>query len=127
MNTIELLRELSKKPAEEIEFALTQLLAEGVFDFVNLATMYVRSLEFKKRDSDTLLYEANSCVLESLHYTKPPRSDCHKRHIQRCLYHLNMYAKNNFYLSNVNEQFKYIPEIGQQESIYEKMRKGGNI
>ena len=125
METIDLLQELSKKPASEIEFVLTKLLADGTFDFVDLSKMYVRSLEFKKKNLDALLFEANSCVFDSLHYTRPPRSACHNRHIQRCLYHLNTYAGNNFHLHNVNEKFGYSAEIGKEESVYEKRRQYG--
>ena len=125
METIDLLRELSKKPSREIEIVLTQLLLDGAFDYVAVSQMYVRSLEFKQRDLDTLLFEANSCIFDSFNYTRPPRSECHKRHLQRCLYHLNTYARNNFYLSNVNERFGYRECEGKSESVYEK-RKSSN-
>ena len=125
METKQLLLELSKKPAAEIEFVLTELLADGTFDYVTLSQCYVRSLEYKEFDSFGLLFEANSCILDSLSYAKPPKRDYQARHIQRCLYHLNTYANKNFNLQHVNEKFSYRPDVGKSESVYEKMRING--
>lgn len=63
MTTTELIEELSKKPKDEIKYALMALMVDGKLDFVDLNASYVNYLEFKKDDNENMLIESDTCVM----------------------------------------------------------------
>lgn len=103
---IELLEELSKRPKEEIEYALVALMAKDKLNFINVQQAYVEHLELLKKKNILELAEASSCILESLLYDKILSNNKEaKVSIQRRLYFLNQ--KRIFKMDSLNKRFEY--------------------
>ncbi len=129
-NTFELLEALSKKPKNEVEFALLQLLIDGKLKYVNLSNAYTTYLEHTKNDYIDQLIEAECCVTTHvidfehnvLPHLKEPLDDWRKNMIQRSLYLLNKSKRIN--TDSLNELFKYDEEYAKKLSWYEQNKEG---
>lgn len=118
MNTYELLKELSEKPKQEIEFALTSLMLQNKINYVSVSNSYVNYLNTINEDRLNQLIEAETCVLESFHHKKDNKKENDRKHTQRCLYLLNQ--SKRFNMSNLNEKYEYDEQFGKQMSWYER-------
>lgn len=121
MNTFELLEELSKKPKEEIKYAILSLMLDGKIDFVDLNACYVDFLNIIKEDRLNQLIEAETCVLETFHYKKNDKTEANHKHTQRCLYLLN--KSRRFNMQSLNEKYGYNEEEAKEYSWYERNKK----
>lgn len=117
MNTLELIDELSKKPKEEIKYALLSLMLKDKIDFVDLNASYVEYLNLIKEDRLNQLIEAETCVVESFHRKKGNKNEDDMKHTQRCLYLLNQ--SNRFQMGKLNEKYGYNEEEAKKYSWYE--------
>lgn len=115
MNTFELIEELSKKPKEEIKYALLALMLKDKIDFIDLNAAYVEYLNSIKEDRLNKLIEAETCVLESFIYKKGQKDERNNRHTQRCLYLLNQ--SKRFQMDRLNEKYGYKEEEAKQYSL----------
>lgn len=110
--TIELLEELSNKPKEELEWAITSLMTQRKIDFINVQGAYVKYLEILEENNLNLIVEGESCILESLIYDKfPTKNENAEKSIQRRLYYLN--KSKRFNMKGLNERFKYNEEVAK--------------
>ena len=106
MTTLEIIKELSKKDNQEIEYVLSFLMQLGKIDFLRLNGAYVKFLEDSKKRDLSKLIEAEVCVAESLLYDKPSIKDPQTEiSVQRRLYLLNQ--SNRFQIDDLNEKFGY--------------------
>lgn len=121
MDTFELLEELSKKPKQEIKYALTALMLKDKIDFVDVSNSYVECLRTIKEDRLNQLIEAETCVAESFLHKKGSKNEDDKKHTQRCLYLLNQ--SKRFNMSKLNEKYKYDEEFGKKMSWYERNKE----
>lgn len=121
MDTFELLEELSKKPKYELKYALVSLMLAGKIDFLDVNSAYIDSLKAINENEINLLFEAESCVLESFHRKKGNKREYDKKHTQRCLYLLNQ--SHSFNMADLNEKYEYDKESGKKMSIYERNKK----
>lgn len=121
MNTLDLIRELSKKPKQEIQYALLSLMLEGKIDFTDLNEAYVESLNIIKEDRLNQLIEAETCVLESFMYKKGSKRERDMKHTQRCLYLLNQ--SKRFNIGDLNKKYDYNEEKAKEYSWYELNKK----
>ena len=128
MNTFELTEELVKRPQEEVQYALLQMLINRKLDFETLNRTYVRYLEAKKEDLNNRLMEAETCVAESFHDRKTKDKSKHRGidycHTQRCLYLLNQ--SKRFQMQTLNEKYEYDEEFGKIMSAYERNKESKN-
>ena len=108
MNTFELLEQLSKKPKHEIESGLTLRMAQGKIDFLSVQQVYVQYLEQLKERNLCEKIEAETCVMESLMYSRKPKSEQEEISVQRRLYLLNQ--SQRFQMNKLNEKFNYDEE-----------------
>lgn len=106
MTTPEIIKELSKKDPNEIEFCLSILLQAKKIDFLRLQGAYVKYLE-ESRDKDlSKIIEAETCVAESLLYDKIQMEDKQTEiSVQRRLYLLNQ--SRRFQMDELNKKFGY--------------------
>lgn len=121
MDTFELLEELSKKTKYEIKYALVSLILAGKIDFLDVNSAYIDSLKAINENERNLLFEAESCVLESFHRKKGNKREYDKKHTQRCLYLLNQ--SNRFNMAYLNEKYEYDEEFGKKMSWYERNKE----
>lgn len=117
MNTFELIEELSKKPNEEIKYALLALILKGKIDFLDLNSAYVNCLKLGNEDKLNQLIEAETCVLESFMCKKSNINERDVKHTQRCLYLLNQ--SKRFIVDDLNKKYGYKEEEARQYSGYE--------
>ena len=108
MNTLELLEQLSKKPKNEIEYGLLVLMMQGKIDFLDVQQVYVQYLERLKERNLCEIIEAETCVMESLMYSRKPRNEQEEISVQRRLYLLNQ--SKRFQMNRLNEKFNYDEE-----------------
>lgn len=120
MDTFELLEELSKKPKEELKYALLALLLNGKIDFTTVNAAYIQSLEHIKEDSLNQLIEAETCVMEAL-LDNENRTKHKRTHIQRWLYLLN--KSRRFNMQGLNDKYGYNEEEAKEYSWYERNKK----
>lgn len=124
MTTTELIEELSKKPKDEIKYALMALMVDGKLDFVDLNASYVNYLEFKKDDNENMLIESDTCIIQMMFLAerKKKLSEIENNIVQRGLYRLNQ--SKRFNTKSLNEKFHYIGDDRAKElSWYEFTRK----
>lgn len=121
MDTFELLKELSKKPKEEMKYAILSLMLDGKIDFVDLNACYVDCLEIIKEDRLNQLIEAETCVMETFLYGKNNKTDANHKHTQRCLYLLN--KSRRFNMQSLNEKYGYDEEEAKGYSWYERNKE----
>lgn len=121
MNTFELINELSKKPKQEIQYALLSLMLQGKLDFIDLNEAYVKSLNMIKEDRLNQLVEAETCVLESFMCKKGNKQERDMKHTQRCLYLLNQ--SKRFNMDDLNKKYAYNEEKAKEYSWYEQNKK----
>ena len=105
MNTLELLEQLSKKPKNEIEYGLLVLMMQGKIDFLSVQQAYVQYLEQLKERNLCEKIEAETCVMESLMYSRKPKNEQEEISVQRRLYLLNQ--SKRFQMNKLNEKFNY--------------------
>lgn len=105
MNTFELLEQLSKKPKNEVEYGLLVLMMQGKIDFLSVQQAYVQYLEQLKERNLLQQIEAETCVMESLMYSRKPKNEQEEISIQRRLYLLN--KSKRFQMNRLNEKFNY--------------------
>ena len=91
LDTFTLVRLLSEKSKEEIEFALVALMISNKIDFVNVSNSYVQTLKRMNEDNSNKNIEANSSMMGILTFMRNKKkfSEAEDRAIQRCLYILN--------------------------------------
>ena len=124
-DTITLLKELMKRSPSEIQLALLTLLLNRKVDYVTLSNQYTKALELWHDDDLDKLYEAESCVAESFHYSKDKNGKNNQKHIKRCLYLLN--KSNSFVMNKLNEKYGYDEADAKQSSVYERNKKEKEI
>lgn len=117
MNTLELMKELSKKSNEEIRYCLLYLMIKRKIEFKDLSESYVSLLENKDDDNKNKLIEAGTNILESLLYDKFNKKQCTQDSIQRRLYFLN--KQEQFNMGDINKKFNYDENKGEKLSWYE--------
>ena len=105
MNTFELLEQLSKKPKNEVEYGLLVLMMQGKIDFLSVQQAYVQYLEQLKERNLCQQIEAETCVMESLMYSRKPKNEQEEISVQRRLYLLNQ--SKRFQMNRLNEKFNY--------------------
>ncbi len=108
MNTFELLEQLSKKPKNEIEYGLLVLMMQGKIDFLSVQQAYVQYLEKLKERNLCQQIEAETCVMESLMYSRKPKNEQEEISVQRRLYLLNQ--SKRFQMNRFNAKFNYDEE-----------------
>ncbi len=108
MNTFELLEQLSKKPKNEVEYGLLVLMMQGKIDFLSVQQAYVQYLEQLKERNLCQQIEAETCVMESLMYSRKPKNEQEEISVQRRLYLLNQ--SKRFQMNRLNEKFNYDEE-----------------
>lgn len=121
MTTLELLEELAKKPKEEINYAILELLLKNKLDYISISNNYVTFLEVINADKENKLIEAETCILESFLYDKTASKDKHLedwKHTQRCLYNLN--KSKRFNMSKMNQEYNYDEKEAKEFSWYER-------
>ena len=100
----------------------------GKLSFDDLNKAYVKYLEETKKDMDSLLMEAETCVAESFHDRKTKDKNKNKGsdycHTQRCLYLLNQ--SKRFQMQYLNEKYEYDEEFGKRMSTYERNKESKN-
>ena len=124
MNTFELIEELSKKPRDEIKYALVALMVDGKLDFVDLNASYVNYLEFKKDDNENLLIESDTCIMQMMLLAESGKklSEIENNAVQRGLYRLNQ--SKRFNTKSLNEKLHYIGDDKAKElSWYERNKE----
>ena len=124
MNTFELIEELSKKPKDEIKYALMALMVDGKLDFVDLNASYVNYLEIKKDDNENMLIESDTCVMQMMFLAEREKklSEIENNVVQRGLYRLNQ--SKRFNTKSLNEKLHYIGDDKAKElSWYECNKK----
>ena len=124
LDTFTLVRLLSKKSKEEIEFALVALMISNKIDFVNVSNSYVQTLKRMNEDNSNKNIEANSSMMGILTFMRNKKkfSEAEDRAIQRCLYILN--KSNSFNMQILNKDLHYIgDEKAKEFSWYEKNKK----
>jgi len=126
LDTFTLVRLLSEKSKEEIEFALVALMISNKIDFVNVSNSYVQTLKRMNEDNSNKNIEANSSMMGILTFMRNKKkfSEAEDRAIQRCLYILN--KSNSFNMQTLNKDLHYIgDEKAKEFSWYEKTKKIG--
>lgn len=123
MNTFEIIDELSRKPKDEIRYALLTLMLKGKIDFLDLNASYVECLNSIKEDRLNQLIEAENCVIESFHRKKSNKNEYDMKHTQRCLYLLN--KSKRFQMNKLNEKYGYKEEEAKKYSWYEQNKDNG--
>ena len=108
MNTFELLEQLSKKPKHEIRYGLLVLMMQGKINFLDVQQAYVQYLEQLKERNLCEKIEAETCVMESLMYSRKPKSEQEEISVQRRLYLLNQ--SKRFQMNRLNKKFNYDEE-----------------
>lgn len=108
MNTFELLEQLSKKPKNEVEYGLLVLMMQGKIDFLSVQQAYVQYLEQLKERNLCEKIEAETCVMESLMYSRKPKNEQEEISVQRRLYLLNQ--SKRFQMNRLNDKFNYDEE-----------------
>lgn len=108
MNTFELLEQLSKKPKNEIEYGLLMLMMQGKIYFLSVQQAYVQYLEQLKERNLCEKIEAETCVMESLMYSRKPKNEQEEISVQRRLYLLNQ--SKRFQMNKLNKKFNYDEE-----------------
>ena len=124
LDTFTLVRLLSEKSKEEIEFALVALMISNKIDFVNVSNSYVQFLKQMNEDNSNKNIEANSSMMGILTFMRNKKkfSEAEDRAIQRCLYILN--KSNSFNMQILNKDLHYISDEKAKEfSWYEKNKK----
>ena len=124
LNVFQLLELLSKKPKEEIEWALVSLMISNKIDFVNVNNSYVQFLEQMDEDNSNKQDEANASIMGVLIHLRNKKkfSEAEDRAIQRCLYILN--KSDSFNMQRLNEDLHYIgDEKAKEFSWYEENKK----
>ena len=124
LDTFTLVRLLSEKSKEEIEFALVALMISNKIDFVNVSNSYVQFLKQMNEDNSNKNIEANSSIMGILTFMRNKKkfSEAEDRAIQRCLYILN--KSNSFNMQILNKDLHYIgDEKAKEFSWYEKNKK----
>lgn len=124
MTTLELLDELTKKPKEEIHYALLELLLKDKLDYISISNSYVSFLEVINADRQNKLIEAETCILESFLYDKIDSKDKSLedwKHTQRCLYNLNQ--SKRFNMSKMNQEYNYNEKEAKEFSWYERNKQ----
>ena len=124
LDTFTLVRLLSEKSKEEIEFALVALMISNKIDFVNVSNSYVQFLKQMNEDNSNKNIEANSSMMGILTFMRNKKkfSEAEDRAIQRCLYILN--KSNSFNMQILNKDLHYIgDEKAKEFSWYEKNKK----
>lgn len=116
MNVFEIIEELSKKPKDEIQYALLVSLLDNKIDFLDLNQSYIECLNRIKEDKLNQLVEAETCVCESLLYDKFPKKKAAQDSIQRRLYLMNQ--SKRFNMTSLNEKFSYDEEKAKELSWY---------
>ena len=126
LDTFTLVRLLSEKSKEEIEFALVALMISNKIDFVNVSNSYVQTLKRMNEDNSNKNIEAHSSMMGILTFMRNKKkfSEAEDRAIQRCLYILN--KSDSFNMQMLNEDLHYIgDEKAKEFSWYEKTKKIG--
>lgn len=108
MNTFELLEQLSKKPKNEVEYGLLVLMMQGKIDSLSVQQSYIHYLEQLKERNLCEKIEAETCVMESLMYSRKPKNEQEEISVQRRLYLLNQ--SKRFQMKRLNEKFNYDEE-----------------
>lgn len=108
MNTFELLEQLSKKPKNEIEYGLLVLMMQDRIDFLSVQQSYIHYLEQLKERNLCQQIEAETCVMESIMYSRKPKNEQEEISVQRRLYLLNQ--SKRFQMNRLNEKFNYDEE-----------------
>ena len=124
LDTFTLVRLLSEKSKEEIEFALMALMISNKIDFVNVSNSYVQTLKRMNEDNSNKNIEANSSIMGILTFMRNKKkfSEAEDRAIQRCLYILN--KSNSFNMQILNKDLHYIgDEKAKEFSWYEENKK----
>ena len=87
LDTFTLVRLLSEKSKEEIEWALVSLMISNKIDFINVSNSYVQTLKRMNEDNSNKNIEANSSMMGILTFmrNKKKYSEAEDRAIQRCL------------------------------------------
>ena len=121
LDTFTLVRLLSEKSKEEIEWALVALMISNKIDFVNVSNSYVQTLKRMNEDNSNKNIEANSSMMGILTFMRNKKkfSEAEDRAIQRCLYILN--KSDSFNMQILNKDLHYIgDEKAKEFSWYEK-------
>ena len=124
LDTFTLVRLLSEKSKEEIEWALVALMISNKIDFVNVSNSYVQTLKRMNEDNSNKNIEANSSMMGILTFMRNKKkfSEAEDRAIQRCLYILN--KSNSFNMQILNKDLHYIgDEKAKEFSWYEENKK----
>lgn len=119
MNTFELLEQLSKKPKNEVECGLLVLMMQSKIDFLSVQQAYVQYLEKLKERNLCQQIEAETCVMESLMYSRKPKNEQEEISVQRRLYLLNQ--SKRFQMGRLNEKFNYDEERAKTYSHVDDM------
>ncbi len=119
MTTFELLDLLSEKSGSEIEFGLMLLMAQGKIDFLSVQLVYVQYLEQLKERNLCEKIEAETCVMESLLYSRKPKDNWEEISVQRRLYLLNQSGR--FQMNSLNKKFSYDEERAKAYNHVDEM------
>ena len=110
---------LKQLPPEFLNDVLLVLLREKRIDFHKVSELYVKSLEYDKKDLESQLTEAEACVFDGLAHAR--NSKLGQANIQRSLYLINQL--NRHYPQKLNEKYHYDEAVGRSLSCYEARKK----
>lgn len=114
--TLKLLEQLCKLPKEDIEYAMTLLLAQGKLDFVTINSAYVKYLELVNKDNKLKLADANTCTMSLLSQVVKKKNSHNYAAIHWALHNLN--ESKQFQMDTLNEKFGYDKEKDCEFSFY---------
>lgn len=113
-----------KLPNEVIEYVILKMLCEKRIDFHNVSKLYIKSLEYDKKDLENQLTEAEACIFDGLKHARSSKRG--QANIQRSLYLINQLNKH--FPQKLKEKYHYDETVGKSLSWYEdvKNKKYGN-
>lgn len=125
MTTEELLDELLKKSAEEIDYAVLQLMLKDKLNSHRVMDLYMKAIEIKNEDLKDRLTESNTNILDLILNLSLPKSkkkstvDGAKKAIHRGLYNLNL--SRQFNMQSLNDKYAYNEDEDKKLSWYWRM------
>lgn len=126
MSTDELLNQLMKKSAWEIDNALLNLLIAGKIGFIQLSRLYATSLENLNKDRLAQLMEAELCAADMLVNSNKSEKESYRKAVQRTLY--MMHKSNRFNMTDIDKNYGYEgDDKAKQYSWYERTKANREI
>lgn len=119
LSTPQLMEQLMKKPHEEVELVILQLMLnkdeKNRLSSHTILDLYMKSLEIQNEDKWNQLVESNTSILELLLNVRTENKGNTKA-IHRALYNLN--SAGVFNMKSLNDKYRYDEEKDKELSWY---------